>query len=236
MLTRREFIKGLLALGAASVLPKGGILRPERRIFDMAANTWRLVSVKFQSPIEFSQELADDWVVADGWAFEDLSGNGNHLVANRIVTVPEPVTFERWEAGNGWIFDPPLEFDGTFHLTVDTERLVTIIQTDMEHIVYEGVAPHFPDPPYTVTIMERGAPGEMRLLENRIVSAPAIDSLGGCTVPPDIASAVREAVEMGKPITGHPKLLSTWGDKEPTLEEVAQLRGIDKQLIRQADG
>jgi len=48
MLTRRNFLKGLLSSVAAGALIKNGILQPEqviaepeRRVFDMAANTWR---------------------------------------------------------------------------------------------------------------------------------------------------------------------------------------------------
>ena len=48
MLTRRDFLKGLLSSVAAGALVKNGVLRPEqviaepeRRVFDMAANTWR---------------------------------------------------------------------------------------------------------------------------------------------------------------------------------------------------
>ena len=48
MLTRRGFLKGLLSSVAAAALVKNGIVQPEqiiaepdRRIFDMAENTWR---------------------------------------------------------------------------------------------------------------------------------------------------------------------------------------------------
>ena len=41
MLTRRGFLKGFLASVAAAALVKNGVIQPERRIFDMAANTWR---------------------------------------------------------------------------------------------------------------------------------------------------------------------------------------------------
>ena len=48
MLTRRNFLRGLLSSVAAGALVKNGVLQPgqviaepERRVFDMAANTWR---------------------------------------------------------------------------------------------------------------------------------------------------------------------------------------------------
>lgn len=48
MLTRRDFLKGLLTTIAATAIARNGVLRPseeleapERTIFDMAQNTWR---------------------------------------------------------------------------------------------------------------------------------------------------------------------------------------------------
>ena len=48
MLTRRDFLKGMLTLAAATVVNKNGVLRlseevetSNRTIFDMAQNTWR---------------------------------------------------------------------------------------------------------------------------------------------------------------------------------------------------
>lgn len=41
MLTRRNFLKGLLSSVAAAALVKNGIVQPERWTIDMGANTWR---------------------------------------------------------------------------------------------------------------------------------------------------------------------------------------------------
>lgn len=49
MLDRRQFLAGLLSTIAAAAVTRNGVLRPseeiaqpERRVFDMAANTWRI--------------------------------------------------------------------------------------------------------------------------------------------------------------------------------------------------
>ena len=99
MLTRRNFLKGLLSSVAAGALIRNGIVQPEqvieepqRRIFDMGAHTyrkallglpglrgyWPMDGVPFHvncrcalpMPLRLSQELLDDACGAWDWSSE----------------------------------------------------------------------------------------------------------------------------------------------------------------------
>jgi hypothetical protein len=80
MLSRRNFLKGLLATVATGALVKNGIVQPERviaepkrRVFDMAQNTWR-------------------------------SGNGWHFLAGRLNELPPLRGFWPIVGGDGWTY------------------------------------------------------------------------------------------------------------------------------------
>jgi hypothetical protein len=109
MLNRREFLRGLLATVATGALVKGGIVQPdqmievpERKIFDMAANTWR-GHHPMDYIVNWNSEVWDAIAKMDNFGitrpvvrYEDFDGNVWH---ERL-----PASMN----GSVWTFDPAI--------------------------------------------------------------------------------------------------------------------------------
>jgi hypothetical protein len=102
MLTRRNFFKGFLASVAVGGLVKNGlirseqaIVRPTRRIFDMAENTWRwdIARAVNRWPMGWdgilSEELAKDAVLANlgGYFVPDDIADGLRRIAKTRLSI-----------------------------------------------------------------------------------------------------------------------------------------------------
>jgi hypothetical protein len=156
VLTRRNFLRGLLSSLAAAAVAKNGVVQlkepdywcgadwakePDKTsivVFDMAANTWQVKVQKFGAPIQISDELLADSDSLGGFLIpSDMSkllleafdgwAEMTHLPQKTRITMRHAIRDEWLDVAGGTY--PPLDNYGISHDTV-AKRIELVTRTE----------------------------------------------------------------------------------------------------------